>query len=250
MRLIFIRHGEPDYEHDSLTEKGWREAKLLAARTKDWHVDDFYVSPLGRARDTASFTLKAHGKTAEIMDWLHEFLGKVSDGAGGTRLCWDLMPADWTAQPELLQPTGWEAAPLLQGTNVKAEYDRVTAGLDALLASYGYTRHGGYYTCRETCEKTIVCFCHFGHHGCSAVSPVERQPVCRAARGIPRPDVRNGSEHGGAPARHCILPLPDDGRYLAPSDRRRTSILLRILRRAVSGLNRLCRTKIPPAVRL
>ena len=162
MRLIFIRHGEPDYEHDSLTEKGWREAKLLAARTKDWHVDDFYVSPLGRARDTASFTLKAHGKTAEIMDWLHEFLGKVPDGAGGTRLCWDLMPADWTAQPELLQPTGWEAAPLLQGTNVKAEYDRVTAGLDALLASYGYTRHGGYYTCRETCEKTIVCFCHFG----------------------------------------------------------------------------------------
>ena len=43
MRLIFIRHGEPDYEHDSLTEKGWREAKLLAARTKDWHVDDFCV---------------------------------------------------------------------------------------------------------------------------------------------------------------------------------------------------------------
>ena len=101
MRLIFIRHGEPDYEHDSLTEKGWREAKLLAARTKDWHVDDFYVSPLGRARDTASFTLKAHGKTAEIMDWLHEFLGKVPDGAGGTRLCWDLMPADWKAQPDI-----------------------------------------------------------------------------------------------------------------------------------------------------
>ena len=101
MRLIFIRHGEPDYEHDSLTEKGWREAKLLAARTKDWHVDDFYVSPLGRARDTASFTLKAHGKTAEIMDWLHEFLGKVPDGAGGTRLCWDLMPAGAAAAHRL-----------------------------------------------------------------------------------------------------------------------------------------------------
>lgn len=72
------------------------------------------------------------------------------------------MPDVWTAQPELLQPTGWENAPILQDTNVKAEYDRVTAGLDALLASYGYTRHGGYYTCRETCEKTIVCFCHFG----------------------------------------------------------------------------------------
>ena len=50
MRLIFIRHGEPDYEHDSLTEKGWREAKLLAARTKDWHVDDFYVSSMRFSR--------------------------------------------------------------------------------------------------------------------------------------------------------------------------------------------------------
>ena len=135
MRLIFIRHAEPDYEHDSLTEKGWREAKLLARRTKDWQVDDFYVSPLGRARDTASFTLREHGKTAEVMDWLHEFQGALPDGNGGTRLCWDLMPAVWTAQPELLQPTGWENAPLLQGTNVKAEYDRVTAGLDALLAT-------------------------------------------------------------------------------------------------------------------
>ena len=26
MRLIFIRHAEPDYSIDSLTEKGWREA--------------------------------------------------------------------------------------------------------------------------------------------------------------------------------------------------------------------------------
>ena len=49
MRLIFIRHAEPDYSIDSLTEKGWREAKLLAERTKRWKVDEFYCSPLGRA---------------------------------------------------------------------------------------------------------------------------------------------------------------------------------------------------------
>ena len=158
MRLIFIRHAEPDYEHDSLTEKGWREAKLLAVRTKSWQVDDFYVSPLGRAQDTASFTLLEQGKTAAVMDWLHEFQGALPDGTGGTRLCWDLMPDVWTAQPELLQPTGWENAPILQGTNVKAEYDRVTAGLDALLASYGYTRHGGYYTCAEERQPGVAYF--------------------------------------------------------------------------------------------
>ena len=48
MRLIFIRHAEPDYSIDSLTEKGWREAKLLAERTKRWKVDEFYCSPLGK----------------------------------------------------------------------------------------------------------------------------------------------------------------------------------------------------------
>ena len=28
MKLIIIRHGDPDYSIDSLTEKGWREAEL------------------------------------------------------------------------------------------------------------------------------------------------------------------------------------------------------------------------------
>ena len=32
MKIVIIRHGDPDYEKDSLTEKGWREAKLLAER--------------------------------------------------------------------------------------------------------------------------------------------------------------------------------------------------------------------------
>ena len=50
MRLIFIRHGDPDYVHDTLTEKGKREAELLAQRVKNWDVSKFYVSPLGRAQ--------------------------------------------------------------------------------------------------------------------------------------------------------------------------------------------------------
>ena len=32
MKLLFVRHGEPDYTIDSLTEKGWKEAELLAER--------------------------------------------------------------------------------------------------------------------------------------------------------------------------------------------------------------------------
>ena len=32
MKIMIIRHGDPDYSIDSLTEKGWREAELLSQR--------------------------------------------------------------------------------------------------------------------------------------------------------------------------------------------------------------------------
>ena len=53
MQFLIIRHGDPDYVHDSLTEKGFREAELLARRLKKEGVDKIYVSPLGRAAATA-----------------------------------------------------------------------------------------------------------------------------------------------------------------------------------------------------
>ena len=40
MRIIFVRHGEPDYTKDSLTEKGWREARFLAERISKWRELD------------------------------------------------------------------------------------------------------------------------------------------------------------------------------------------------------------------
>ena len=51
MKILIIRHGEPDYSIDSLTEKGWREAELLSRRLAPLGIRDFYVSPLGRAQD-------------------------------------------------------------------------------------------------------------------------------------------------------------------------------------------------------
>ena len=54
MKILLIRHGDPDYEKDSLTEKGWHEAELLAQRMAELEIQSFYVSPLGRSKDTAS----------------------------------------------------------------------------------------------------------------------------------------------------------------------------------------------------
>lgn len=73
MKLLIVRHGDPDYSIDSLTEKGWREAEYLSERLAKLDVKDFYVSPLGRAKDTASLTLQKMGRTAAVCEWLREF---------------------------------------------------------------------------------------------------------------------------------------------------------------------------------
>ena len=45
MKILIIRHGDPDYEHDSLTEKGRREAECLAKRLVNEKIDYYYLSP-------------------------------------------------------------------------------------------------------------------------------------------------------------------------------------------------------------
>lgn len=77
LKLLIIRHGEPDYSIDSLTEKGWREAEFLAERMAKTKIDHFYCSPLGRAKDTAQPTLQKLNREAEILPWLREFSGTI-----------------------------------------------------------------------------------------------------------------------------------------------------------------------------
>lgn len=77
MRILIIRHGDPDYEHDSLTEKGWREAALLADKLEKETLTKLYVSPLGRAKATASLTSERKQMEAEEQDWLQEFDARI-----------------------------------------------------------------------------------------------------------------------------------------------------------------------------
>ena len=162
MKILLIRHGDPDYEHDTLTEQGWVEAELLARRLQSAAIDDFYLSPLGRAQDTAGVTLKALGRTGETLPWLREFWGGFDEPYTGMRRCpWNLMPQYWTAQEKLLHPTQWREDGLLRTGDVAEVYDETVVGVDELLARYGLIRQGNLYT-GETNPKTIALFCHVG----------------------------------------------------------------------------------------
>lgn len=164
MKLIFIRHGDPDYVHDGLTEKGKREAALLAERVKGWEITALYCSPLGRARETAAVSLaKLNGRTATTCEWLREFFAPVNDPkTGEKRIPWDLMPGYYTKEALLYEKDGWYKTPLMRTGAVEEEYKRVCGGFDGLLAEYGYVREGGLYKVKETSDATLVFFCHLG----------------------------------------------------------------------------------------
>lgn len=164
MRLIIVRHADPDYEHDSLTPIGWKEAELVSERISKLDVKDFYVSPLGRAQDTASFTLKKMGRTATTHEWLREFSPRIfrPDVADEKRIAWDWLPADWTQDENYFRRDLWYTTDIMREGKVKEEYNWVTDNFDKLLAEHGYVRNGEYYDVTEANTDTLVFFCHFG----------------------------------------------------------------------------------------
>ena len=161
MRLLIVRHADPDYSIDSLTETGWKEAKLLVPRLSKLDVKAFYCSPLGRAKDTASFTLKAMGREAEIKPWLRE-LAPTNPKPGGSRCFWDWMPDIWTKESQNYDREKWLEHPYFQEEDLASEIAKIHAGLDEMLARHGYVREGNCYRAVSPNEDTIVLFCHFG----------------------------------------------------------------------------------------
>jgi broad specificity phosphatase PhoE len=163
MKLIIIRHADPDYSIDSLTEKGWKEAEFLSDRISKMDVKGFYVSPLGRAKDTASVTLKKMNRVAEVLPWLREFHAPIIDEeTGKERVTWDWLPSSWTAVDEFYDKQHWHKVPVLQAGNVLEEAKSVYTGLDDLLKDHGYVREGNIYRAVCSNNDTIVLFCHFG----------------------------------------------------------------------------------------
>ena len=164
MRILIIRHGDPDYERDTLTEKGHREAQLLADRYGKEKIDYFYSSPLGRAKHTCDYVAKAHGKQDEIVvkEWLQEFGVKHVLPTGEEKdIFWDLLPGFWTKIDAMYDHEKWKEQDCYVASGLAKRYDEVVNGLDELLKKHGYVRNGGLYETEQGNHDTIAIFCHF-----------------------------------------------------------------------------------------
>lgn len=164
MKILLVRHADPDYEHDSLTSKGWKEAGFLALRLARITAKAYYVSPLGRATATASLTLKAVERTAEEYLWLREFDAPIwrPDVSDRKKIPWDWLPQDWMTDERSFRYDQWYQLPAMLDGNVKREYDWVTGEMDKLLERHGYQRNDHCYRVLEPNNDTIMLFCHFG----------------------------------------------------------------------------------------
>ena len=166
MRILIVRHAEPNYEIDGLTEKGAREAEMLSAKLVKEKIDAVYCSTMGRARLTAEPTLQRKGMTAEYCEWLREFsYAKVTyPYLDSPKIPWDVMPSYMATQP-MLYSEAWREADAPKASEMPQLYDAVCTELDEVLARHGYVRDGLIYRATRSNHDTVALFCHFGVTG-------------------------------------------------------------------------------------
>ena len=164
MRIVLVRHGDPDYEKDCLTELGHKQAAVAAKRLLEEGIDEVYSSPLGRARQTASYFSELTGKPVTILDFMQE----IRFGQEGH--LYDNQWNPWKGADELvwsgqnLQAENWREYPVYKGNFATIDADKIGEETDKWLASLGYVREGLYYRNRrlDDQQKTLAIFCHGG----------------------------------------------------------------------------------------
>ena len=165
MFLYIIRHGEPDYTTDSLTENGVKQADALAPRMKKHGVDEIYCSPLGRARQTAQPTCDLLKLPMIIEDWMNEdeLHKELSIDCGyGTRN-WAFGCQNTKMKEQNYTIQNWHTNPIFRAcTSALGGYNRIATSGDEFIERLGYKREGNLYKIITPSEKRIAAFCHHG----------------------------------------------------------------------------------------
>ena len=165
MRLIMVRHGEPNYEKDCLTETGRQQAAAAAERLAREGISQIYSSPMGRAMETASFTAERLRLPVQVLPYMHE----ISWGGPGIPQeghPWTL--SDWMISQEDFDffSKDWRQHPYFKNNTAVQYLDEISARFDALLLNQGYRHEGTRYFCETDQQKTIAVFSHGGSGGC------------------------------------------------------------------------------------
>jgi len=178
MRIIFVRHGEPDYERDCLTPLGKTQARAAAERLGEEGIRAVFSSPLGRALETARYTADRLGLPVQTLPFMRELQWGSADGAPlfADGHPWDI--ADELARTGWdLTRTDWPEHPYFRRNLVTASSAFVARETDGWLETLGYRREGCAYRCcrADDAQDTVALFCHGGSSS-AALAQIFRLP--------------------------------------------------------------------------
>ena len=168
MLLYVIRHADPIYSPDSLTELGHRQAEALAERLAATGLDKIYSSPNMRAQMTAKPTCELLGLGFGIEDWMSEnlawkdFACELEDGSG--RFSWTFHRQNTKLKyDEAIKSGGkWHESRYFKKVNAEAGYRRIAECSDDFTERLGYRRKNGAYEIIRPNEERVAAFCHQG----------------------------------------------------------------------------------------
>ena len=185
MRILFVRHGNPNYELDVLTELGHKQAEACAERLRTEGIEKIFSSTCGRALETAAHTAEKYGLDVVHCDFIREISWASKDGTpifqnGHPWFC----SMEYVKENRSLIDPDWENDPLYSKSNTPDSFRKVAAGLDGWMESLGYKREGYYYRVVEKKYNTVAMFCHGGAFA-AAFSHLFNLPAPFAFRCVP-----------------------------------------------------------------
>jgi probable phosphoglycerate mutase len=143
VELVLVRHAEPEWVRDGLsiddpplTERGLKQADMLARWLADEKFDEVLVSPLLRARQTAAPLLARLGHPWRTADWLHEIRNPVWHGTPAERAA-----EAFKADQALPSHRRWEGLP--GGESVREFVQRIRGDAAVFLDERGVRPVGG-----------------------------------------------------------------------------------------------------------
>ena len=151
MILYIVRHGDPDYEHNTITPLGHREADALGAWFDNIPLTKIYSSPLGRAKDTAAYTCERKGISPIILPWTEESMDYMRPFAHDAACTYRFSTAEGIA--DFVD---------FHNEDRSAALKQLADSSDNWLAELGYKREGAHYRITEHNDDRIALFCHGG----------------------------------------------------------------------------------------
>ena len=158
MHIYIIRHADPDYENDTLTEQGYREAAALAGRLAASGVTRVLSSTANRAILTARAYTDPRSLPLELHPWLLEPADLQIEQDGRLYSLWDTY-GERIRDGALPTQETWSRRAPFDTPEVSQAWLGFRAAADAFLAGVGFTREQGRYrvTGREAGRVAVVC---------------------------------------------------------------------------------------------